>query len=186
MTHRIASALVAAALAAPLLALSAAPAAAEAMDDAKPAAKPAKKEKRPYTEAVSRSREEIEAILAGEEWGDDSVAGAYGYPSPGRVIRWSGRLNLSPGQLDQVYEIHDDMVMWAKMIAPKFLDAEAELEELFRSGRTTPGMIRKLTEESAALEAQLRAIHLSARAKMRSKLTREQMRAYDLFVSGEG
>lgn len=140
----------------------------------------------PYTEVATQLKDEIEAILAGEEWGDDSVAAAYGYPSPAKAIRWSNRLQLTRAQENRIYQIHEDMTFWAKKIAPEFVKTEAELEELFRSGRANPAMIKRLTEKSATLRGQLRAIHLSARSKMRTQLTTEQLRAYALYRSGEG
>ena len=126
------------------------------------------------------------AILAGAEFGDDLMADGFSYPSPEAVLALAAELQLDASQRAAVTRIRDAMFSDMKEIAPDYIRAEDDLADLFRSGRANPAMIKRLTEKSATLRGQLRAIHLSARSKMRTQLTTEQLRAYALYRSGEG
>lgn len=127
----------------------------------------------------------LAAVLAGDEFGDGAMTDALGYPSPDTVLRVSDHLGLSDDQRASITRIRDAMFEDARALAPDYIRAETELEDLFASGRAGQAKVRALVNDIGALRTKLRFIHLDARLRMRLELTRDQLAVYRKLRGGQ-
>lgn len=127
---------------------------------------------------TSLPADEVARLRAGEGMGMALAAELNGYPGPRHVLELAGHLALSPEQASTLEEVRRRMTEAATTKGTEILNAEAELAELFRSGRADRRQIEGLSLPVARLRAELRAIHLAAHVETRALLSEEQIRMY--------
>jgi hypothetical protein len=128
---------------------------------------------------TSLPAQEVAGLRAGEGMGMALPAELNSYPGPRHVLDLGGALALSPEQRSSLENVRRRMTDAATAKADEVLDAEAELAELFRSGRADRTRLQALSLTVGRLRAELRAIHLAAHIETRALLSEEQVRAYD-------
>lgn len=101
-----------------------------------------------------------------------------GYPGPTHALELASRLESSPLQTSSLEDVRRRMTEAAVTKGAEVLAAEAELAELFRSGRAEPQDVEVLSLVVGRLRAELRAIHLAAHVETRALLSEEQIRMY--------
>lgn len=124
------------------------------------------------------SDEEVASLLKGEGMGMAKAAELNGYPGPRHVLDLADELHLSAAQRSAVKAIYDEMSAAAKPLGARLVDDERELDRRFASGQVTAKQIADATARIAALQGQLRSIHLSAHVQTRSLLQAEQLSLY--------
>jgi Spy/CpxP family protein refolding chaperone len=135
------------------------------------------------------SDEQRRQYLNGEGMGLAKAAELNHYPGPRHVLDVADKLGLSPEQMAATRALFDDMHAKAQALGKQFLAREDELDALFREQHADADKVGQLTAEIAALQGQLRAVHLTAHIRERALLSAEQVAEYDALrahVSGEG
>lgn len=137
----------------------------------------------PYTgqhgrEIASLSAGDIDALLAGQGWGLAKPAELNGYPGPAHILELADELALTEAQRVAVQAVFDTMQADARVLGADYVDAEAHLSRMFRSGHANPAMLEAQLARSAELLARLRGVHLSAHLEVTPMLTEDQRSAY--------
>ncbi|TVP78494.1 MAG: hypothetical protein EA352_02020 [Gemmatimonadales bacterium] len=131
------------------------------------------------------SSDEVEGLLEGEGMGYALAAELNSYPGPGHVLELEEELSLTEDQLAEVNRIFQDMNERAREVGARLVEAERELDELFRSRSATSDGVRELVMRIGALEGEVRFAHLEAHLLTTALLTEEQIHRYDV-VRGYG
>ena len=124
------------------------------------------------------SAEDVEDLLAGRGWGLAKPAELNGWPGPSHVLELADDLGLSDEQRAKVTSIFADMRSRARSVGADYIAAEAALDAAFATGDIDSNTLVELTSESAALEAELRTVHLAAHIATAPLLTRHQKMTY--------
>lgn len=137
----------------------------------------------PYSAYVDRqikalSQNETEALLAGEGMGMALAAELNGYPGPKHVLELSPRLGLDAGQLQSLKAIFEVMNENAMQLGALIVDAEAELDRAFATGRISREELERRVNQIGALRAKLRTAHLQAHLQTTELLSAEQAQRY--------
>lgn len=128
--------------------------------------------------------QERRAMEEGNGFGLALAADRNGFPGPEHILQLRYQLQLAPEQEEQVQSLFERMRVQARATAKKLLAKEAALERLFASGTVDPGAARRLVEESAALRAELRWVHLAAHLQAYGLLSAEQRARYQELRHG--
>lgn len=129
-------------------------------------------------EATSLRAEEVASLRAGEGMGMALPAEINGYPGPKHALEMADHLELGPDQRSSLHDVRRRMTEAAVAKGAEILDAEAELAELFRSGRADRRALETLSLVIGRLRGELRAIHLAAHIETRALFSEEQIRMY--------
>ncbi len=121
---------------------------------------------------------EIEGLLAGKGLGFGKAAELNRYPGPAHVLELASELKLTDAQLQATRQIHARMQARAKALGAQLVDAEAQLERLFRSESITEAGLAAALEPIGELLAKLRGVHLNAHIEQRKLLSAEQIAHY--------
>jgi hypothetical protein len=137
----------------------------------------------PYVGAQSQdikalSPAETEDLLAGRGMGYAKAAELNGYPGPAHVLELADTLELSARQRLDTQAIFDRMAASARTVGPLLIDAERELDSLFRDRNVNPESLARAVEEIAHLQGELRRIHLQAHIEQTAVLTSSQIAQY--------
>lgn len=124
------------------------------------------------------SGEDVEELLRGGGWGQAKAAELNGMPGPTHVLDMAGDLDLPGEQVKAIGVIRDEMRQEAKALGERFVEKEAELELLFRSGEISEPKLAAKVEEIEMVRAKLRTVHLAAHIKVARILTAEQIDRY--------
>ncbi|MDI3326892.1 hypothetical protein QKW35_21155 [Pontibacterium granulatum] len=127
----------------------------------------------------SLSEERISGLLDGKGLGYAKVAELNGFPGPAHVLELANELKLSEKQRQQTTSLFNDMKSKAKDLGAKLLDAEKQLDQLFRNNEISEDIVSKETKVIGILEGQLRAAHVNAHIKQKALLTEHQIRMYN-------
>lgn len=138
----------------------------------------------PYAGAETReikalSGDDIGKLLAGEGMGYALAAELNHYPGPKHVLDLAEAIDLSPSQQSAIERVGAEMRGEAQALGKRFVAKEAELDDLFARGEIDEARLAGLTSEIAAIEGELRAVHLAAHLKTRAILTHDQIAKYD-------
>lgn len=128
--------------------------------------------------------QEHQAIQRGEGFGMALPADRHGFPGPRHILDMGDSLGLTPAQKEETERLFDRMQTQALAVGQRLLAKEAEIEAAFASGAVDEAALRRLVEESAALRAELRWLHLSTHLKARALLTPEQRARYHALRYG--
>jgi hypothetical protein len=138
---------------------------------------------RPYAGQQGRdistlSDDDVAALLDGEGFGYALPAELNSYPGPAHVLDLADELNIDDDQLAQITQIERAMRTAARDLGDQLVAAEWALDEAFRNG-TAADDLDDLTSQSAAVEADLRAVHLQAHVETTDLLDTEQIETYN-------
>lgn len=103
------------------------------------------------------------------------------YPGPRHVLDAvdAGQLRASPEQIQGVGRIFDDMKREAQRVGARIIEEEEGLESAFRGGAIAEGDLRARVARIAALQGELRTIHLRAHVATRALLSDAQVARYN-------
>lgn len=127
----------------------------------------------------SLSADDIAALTAGAGWGFAKPAELNGYAGPRHVLDMADELELTADQKAKIEEIFAGMAKSAKAIGPKYIEAEAQLDQLFKSGKVTDTELLKRVKHAGAVRSDLRNVHLKAHIATHAVLTMHQRHMYD-------
>jgi hypothetical protein len=103
------------------------------------------------------------------------------YPGPRHLLDavHAGRLQARPDQVTRIGQIFEKMRDAARRIGAEILIEEQHLEAAFQATAITEPELRARVERSAALQGELRAIHLQAHLATRAILSAAQIARYN-------
>src|SRR3989454_12148493 len=109
------------------------------------------------------TEKEISELREGRGMGLARAAELNGYPGPRHVLDAvrEGRLHLSPGQLQTMQRLFDDMAREAQRLGDMILKEERALEQEFRKGTISETDLQAGGARIGAPQCQPRAGHLS-------------------------
>ena len=127
------------------------------------------------------TEKEISELREGRGMGLARAAELNGHPGPRHVLDAvrEGRLHLSPGQLQTVQRLFDDMAREAQRLGDMILKEERALEQEFRKGTISETDLQAGVTRIAALQGQLRAVHLRTHLETRPVLSEQQIQHYN-------
>ena len=135
--------------------------------------------------AVAKSRQvkamsidQIRQYLAGGDMGYSKPAEVHDFPSPAHVLRFADEVGLSAEQRAAAEALLARHKADAQRIGVKVVDAERELESLFRLRCVQPAGLASAVRRLARAESEYRFLHLEANRQMRGLLTDEQVAQY--------
>jgi hypothetical protein len=128
---------------------------------------PAMAQDQPYAgmdarEIASLSQADVDAILAGQGWGLALPAELGEYPGPLHVLELADVFELSDTQRAKVQAVYDAMKVDAQVAGRAYVEAEAMLSHMFKTGHATEQRLDMMLAQSADALADLRAVHLRA------------------------
>lgn len=124
---------------------------------------------------------EIAELRAGTGMGLARTAELNNYPGPRHILDAveTGQFPASPEQARQVRQIFDGMKRDAQRVGAAILKEEERLEAAFRATTITESGLRLRVARIAALQGELRAIHLRAHLATRTILSEAQVARYN-------
>jgi hypothetical protein len=126
------------------------------------------------------SAKEIDDLRAGRGMGLARAAELNGYPGPRHVLDAArdGALTLSPDQRQAIEGVFAGMEREAKRVGLQVLAEEQALEAAFGRGGVSESELTDRVRRVAAVQAELREVHLRAHLATRAVLTDDQVRRY--------
>lgn len=136
-----------------------------------------------YAEFHSReikalSASDVEGLQQGRGMELALPAELNGYPGPMHVLELADKLELTTEQREQTEQAFERMRERASGLGGQVIESERELDRLFAERRATLEEIERLTDQTAQLWGQLRAVHLEYHLHMLTVLDDEQVRRY--------
>lgn len=125
------------------------------------------------------SPEQVADLRDGKGMGASLPAELNGVPGPMHVLQLAGQLAVTPDQRVALERITADMKAQAQALGGRVIAAEAELDRGFKTGAIDEEGIADATARIAALQGELRAVHLTAHLKTRRLLSADQVLAYN-------
>ena len=130
-------------------------------------------------EIKALSIQQVDDLREGRGMGLSLPAELNGAPGPLHALELRDALALTPEQASTLELIRDRMKQDAQRLGLAIIDAEARLDQAFRSRTIDEAGLRAMTSTTGMLNAELRAVHLLAHLKTRRLLTDRQVAAYD-------
>jgi Spy/CpxP family protein refolding chaperone len=130
------------------------------------------------TATSALSAEAVKQLLDGDGMGLARPAETNGYPGPKHLLDRSSELSLTTEQQKQIAAIRQQVLEQARPLGSQIVAAERALDAAFKAGTLTEEQLRSQLEAIAALQAQLRLVHLRAHLLTKPLLTPEQARKY--------
>ncbi len=122
--------------------------------------------------------DQVAGLRAGRGMGYGRTAELNRYPGPMHVLELAAALKLTEDQLKSTRGIHARMKERARAAGARLVEAEAEMDRLFREGTITEATLKSSLEKIGALQAEVRGAHLLAHVEQRAVLTTEQVERY--------
>jgi hypothetical protein len=122
--------------------------------------------------------DEVQAYLAGEGMGLALPAELNGYPGPRHVLDLADSLGLTAERRALVRDVFDHMHGDAVRLGSAIVAAEASLDSAFAMRELTPESLSTRLNGIAALQGQLRYVHLAAHLRVASMLSPDEVRTY--------
>ena len=129
----------------------------------------------------SLSSEDVADLKKGAGWGLALPAELNGYPGPRHILELQNELELTADQIDKVENIFTKMQQEAIEAGNSFIEAEEDLDEIFRSITADRDKLAVAISASAEARANLRFIHLSQHLKTVAILTEDQISKYNVL-----
>ena len=123
--------------------------------------------------------DKMEQYRAGAGMGYARAAELNHFPGPMHVLELADKLALSDEQRVATRRLMDAHKAEARALGAKLVEAEREVEALFRGGQVEEAALAKAVRSAAALEGEYRLSHLETHRRMRALLTAEQVARYD-------
>ncbi|PZW39457.1 hypothetical protein C8P66_12836 [Humitalea rosea] len=124
------------------------------------------------------SAEQQADLLAGRGMGLALAAELNGWPGPVHVIELAGALRLTPAQLAAAQRLMTEMQAAASALGARLIEEERALDAAFRDRSITPSDLSARTARIAALQGEIRDVHLRAHLTQAALLNTEQIDAY--------
>jgi Spy/CpxP family protein refolding chaperone len=125
------------------------------------------------------SEEEVRDLLEGRGMALAKAAELNGYPGPMHVLEMADRLELSAAQRRATEALVAAVRHKARALGVQIVEAERDLDRAFAGGRIDATDLRTRVNAIAALQGELRAVHLEAHLAERSLLSPEQIARYN-------
>jgi len=127
------------------------------------------------------SENEIADLQAGKGMGLARAAELNSYPGPRHVLDAvaAGKLAATAEQVERVQRVFDAMKAAAQRVGARIVAEEQGLEAAFRARTITEAELRSRVDRIAALQGQLRTLHLGAHLATRAILSESQIARYD-------
>jgi hypothetical protein len=125
------------------------------------------------------SASEVQQYLQGAGMGSAKAAELNHYPGPAHVLELADQLELSPAQRAEVMTLRDSHHAQAVTIGAKLVEAERNLDALFRRGDVGAAELEEAARGAASLQGEYRLSHLETHRRLRALLTDEQVSRYD-------
>lgn len=125
------------------------------------------------------SAKEIDDLAAGRGMGLAKAAELNGYPGPLHVLELAEKLTLTQEQHAETQALFDAMKADAKRLGAAVLEAERDLDRSFAAGTIDENALREKLDALAALQGELRFVHLRAHLAQAALLTADQRKRYD-------
>ena len=137
----------------------------------------------PYAAEAQReikalSADEVRDYLAGKGMGLARAAELNGYPGPAHVLELAGPLVLSAGQRERTEALHRSMLAAAVKAGRELVDAESELDLLFRARRANEGELARAMARIGERQVEVRRVHLDAHIRQAEILSPAQLARY--------
>jgi len=138
----------------------------------------------PYAGEQSReikalSAEEQRAWIEGNGAGLAKAAELNGHPGPMHVLEHAGELRLSDSQEQESRALMVRHKAEVRQLGAELVEAERQLDDLFRTRRATAPAVSAMTEKVGALQARIRASHLITHLEQTKILRRDQVDVYN-------
>jgi hypothetical protein len=140
----------------------------------------------PYRQQAERGlrgldEKEIAELKAGAGMRLARAAELNSYPGPRHVLDAieAGQLTASSDQRERVQQVFNGMNSHAVRIGTQILEEEQRLETGFRTATMTESELHARVTRIAALQGELRAIHLAAHLTTRGILSESQIARYN-------
>jgi len=127
------------------------------------------------------SDQEMQDLREGRGIGLAKAAELNSYPGPLHVLQLASQLELSDAQRAATEKLYADMRSKAQLIGRNIIEAERNLDQAFEGGRIDPAILRAQVTAIAALQGELRAVHLETHLAQRALLRPEQVSHYDML-----
>jgi len=127
------------------------------------------------------SETEVQQYLSGAGMGYARAAELNGYPGPMHVLELADKLGLSDQQRDATRKLMESHKAHAKALGAKRVEAEKELEALFRSKPIDGAALAAGVRKAALADGDYRLSHLETHRRMRDLLSDEQVRQYNVL-----
>jgi Spy/CpxP family protein refolding chaperone len=127
------------------------------------------------------SQSEIEDLRAGRGMGLAKAAELNGFPGPAHVLELADRLGLTPAQRAATETLVERMKADAQRIGADLIAAEQALDRAFAARRIDESALQAKLSAIAALQGELRYVHLRTHLAQAAILTPEQIRHYDVL-----
>lgn len=125
------------------------------------------------------SAEDIASLEAGVGMGLALAAELNGYPGPKHVLELADELELTAEQRRSTEALFQQMQSDAQRIGTDVIREEAALDSLFSQGVITEPALDQSVTRIAALQGELRTLHLGTHLTMRALLTEHQTVQYN-------
>lgn len=126
----------------------------------------------------SLSSDDIAELEKGAGWGLAKPAELNGYPGPAHVLEFAERLELTDEQKSSIEAAFSKMNAKARELGAALIEAEAALDEAFRSGAVSEEVLRDRLATTESARAALRETHLAAHLEITPLLTEDQKKHY--------
>ncbi|WP_368416400.1 hypothetical protein [Falsiroseomonas sp.] len=124
------------------------------------------------------SAEQQADLLAGRGMGFALAAELNGWPGPAHVIELAGAMQLTPAQLAATQRLMAEMQAAASALGARVIEEERALDTAFRDRSVTPSDLSARTARIAALQGEIRDVHLRTHLAQAALLNAEQIAAY--------
>jgi Spy/CpxP family protein refolding chaperone len=137
----------------------------------------------PYAGEQQRSIKALDArdmtaLRQGQGLGFAKAAELNGYPGPMHTLELAAPLQLSEAQREATRRLMDEHKARARELGEAVIQAELALDRLFADRQATPASVSEATQRIAALQAQLRAEHLTTHLAQTALMTPAQAQRY--------
>lgn len=129
-------------------------------------------------EISSLSPAEVADLRAGRGMGLARPAELNGYPGPLHVLELAAALELSAEQRARTEALYARMQAAAREAGARWIEAERDLDALFRTRQVTPESLRAALDRVGAQQARVRDVHLQAHLEQTALLTPAQIERY--------
>ena len=127
----------------------------------------------------SLSADDIDELRRSGGWGIARAAELNGVPRPSHLLELADEIDLSDKQRTRIEALYDTMQTQAIEAGERFIEAEAALEAIFRSGDITRERLRQQLARIAERRQELRRIHLEVHLDTLDIVTDEQVAEYN-------
>lgn len=124
------------------------------------------------------SEQEQRGWLEGQGMGLARAAELNGYPGPMHVLELTDKLRLSAEQVSATRELMHRHKAEVRALGERLVDAERELDSVFKSKQATDADVTRLTTKIGALQTRIRTSHLQTHLVQTALMTPEQVALY--------